>query len=224
MTEASLVPANLEMQLAALQARFDDFVEYLPIALVEFCVADLCVTRMNLVARIVTGFTSDDILAGLSITRLATPESTALLADIWGSLAQPNLASDLPYSRRMEQNIYETTLRRKDGSLFPAEIQGSFVVDESGKPVGVQVMGRDITVRKRAEADRERLITELQVTTAEVRSLQRLLPVCAWCHKVRDDEGYWSELEHYLVDRAGASLSHGICPSCARRFMEPDEQ
>ena len=48
-----------------------------------------------------------------------------------------------------------------------------------------------------------------------VRELEGLLPVCAWCKKVRDDEGYWQELEAYVRPRTKASFSHGICPDCA---------
>lgn len=51
-----------------------------------------------------------------------------------------------------------------------------------------------------------------------VHTLEGLLPVCAWCKKIRDDEGYWQELEAHLLPRTKASFSHGICPGCAKNL------
>ncbi len=53
-----------------------------------------------------------------------------------------------------------------------------------------------------------------------VKELEGLLPVCAWCKKVRDDDGYWQELEAYIKPRTKASFSHGICPNCADEFQQ----
>ena len=78
---------------------------------------------------------------------------------------------------------------------------------------------RDITARKELEADRERLIAELQTALTEVRTLSDLLPVCGWCKKIRDDSGYWNSVEGYLKLRTGAAISHGICPDCQTKVM-----
>ena len=59
---------------------------------------------------------------------------------------------------------------------------------------------------------------DLDLTLKNVKELEGLLPVCAWCKKVRDDEGYWQELEAYLQTRTKAAISHGICPACAAKF------
>jgi len=58
---------------------------------------------------------------------------------------------------------------------------------------------------------------KLQESKAEVRELKGLLPVCAWCHKIRDDQGEWHTMEVFLRQRTGASATHGICPSCLER-------
>ncbi|MHB8764621.1 MAG: hypothetical protein ACYDA8_09860, partial [Deferrisomatales bacterium] len=52
----------------------------------------------------------------------------------------------------------------------------------------------------------------------QIRSLRRLLPICASCKKIRDDQGYWTEVEVYFRDQAGATFTHGICPACLRRL------
>jgi PAS domain S-box-containing protein len=203
--------------------QLEEFIEFLPVAFVEFAWDGLLIQRMNYVARIISGYSTDDVAAGLPITALVAPESMALFFEHGASLIAHRTRADGGYARRPEQNILEATLVRKDGTTFPAEIQGSMVLDDKGHPIGAQVMGRDISKRKAAEAEQLRLMAELRSATARVRSLEGLLPVCAWCRKVRDDDGYWNDLEKYVVDRAGANLSHGICPDCAKRFVDPDE-
>jgi PAS domain-containing protein len=52
---------------------------------------------------------------------------------------------------------------------------------------------------------------------SEIEELRGLLPICAWCKKVRDDDNYWHQLEAYLEKRLDVRLSHGICPECAKK-------
>jgi hypothetical protein len=72
--------------------------------------------------------------------------------------------------------------------------------------------------RKRAQDEREKLIVELQEALAEVRTLSGLLPICASCKKIRDDQGYWNQIEDYISRRSQATFSHGICPECAKKL------
>lgn len=74
-----------------------------------------------------------------------------------------------------------------------------------------------IAERKRDAQERARLILELQQALAEIKTLQGLIPICAWCHKVRDDAGFWQKLETYLGAETGATFSHSICPTCEQR-------
>lgn len=69
--------------------------------------------------------------------------------------------------------------------------------------------------RKNAESERERLISELQAALADVKTLSGLLPICSFCKKIRDDKGYWNQLEEYITDHSDAQFSHGICRECA---------
>lgn len=81
--------------------------------------------------------------------------------------------------------------------------------------------GIDITLRRRAEQERERLIGELQAAIARIRTLDGLIPICAGCKKIRDDSGYWQEVEAYIEARSEAEFSHGLCPECIRKLY-PD--
>jgi hypothetical protein len=56
----------------------------------------------------------------------------------------------------------------------------------------------------------------------ELRMLRELLPICSWCKKVRNDQGYWQQVERYLADRDIAQVTHGICPSCSAKLLADD--
>ncbi len=76
----------------------------------------------------------------------------------------------------------------------------------------------DITERKNAEAERENLIHELETALREVTTLSGMLPICSSCKKVRDDQGYWKQIEEYISQRSGAQFSHGLCPDCMEQL------
>jgi hypothetical protein len=76
----------------------------------------------------------------------------------------------------------------------------------------------DITERKRAEEERERLIGQLQNALAEVKTLSGLLPLCSSCKRIRDDKGYWQQIEAYIRDHSEAEFSHSVCPECAKKL------
>jgi PAS domain S-box-containing protein len=76
----------------------------------------------------------------------------------------------------------------------------------------------DISERKAAEAEREKLIGELRKALSEIRTLRGFLPICASCKKIRDDEGYWHQIEIYIRNRADVDFTHSICPDCQERL------
>jgi CheY-like chemotaxis protein len=87
--------------------------------------------------------------------------------------------------------------------------------DPQGHISGVIGIALDITERKAAEAERERLIGELQAALAKIKTLRGLLPICASCKNIRDDQGYWTQVEVYVRKHSEAEFSHSICPDCA---------
>jgi ABC-type amino acid transport substrate-binding protein len=84
-----------------------------------------------------------------------------------------------------------------------------------------QSLSAEIKERIWAEEEKEKLIVELQKALDEVKTLGRLLPICASCKKIRDDKGYWNQLESYIQEHTGTAFSHGICPDCAKKLY-PD--
>ena len=64
-----------------------------------------------------------------------------------------------------------------------------------------------------------RLRREVEKAMGEIKQLRGLLPICAWCKKIRDDRGYWSRIEAYLGARTDAKFTHGICPECDAKML-----
>jgi hypothetical protein len=78
--------------------------------------------------------------------------------------------------------------------------------------LGYVVNAHDITERKLAEEEREKLINELQEAIKEIKTLRGILPICSFCKKIRDDKGCWEQVEVYIHKHSQADISHSICP------------
>ncbi|HLJ95259.1 MAG TPA: response regulator [Gemmataceae bacterium] len=65
-------------------------------------------------------------------------------------------------------------------------------------------------------------VRELENALARVKQLQGLLPICAYCKKIRDDHNYWQQVESYISSHSEAQFSHGICPDCHERVVKPE--
>jgi PAS domain S-box-containing protein len=88
----------------------------------------------------------------------------------------------------------------------------------NGNITHYQGIVEDITALKKSEEERERLIKELKQALAQVKKLSGLVPICAFCKKIRDDKGFWQEVEEYIRTHSEADFSHGICPECKKRL------
>jgi len=134
--------------------------------------------------------------------------------------ADPRLPALIAERQRTGRAHGELSARRKDGTLFPIEFSSVVFKNHEGNSRTCLII-RDITERKAAEAERDRLIAELQEGLSRVKALSGLLPICASCRKIRDKEGEWHNLEVYIRNHTEADFSHGICPDC-RRELYPE--
>jgi len=169
--------------------------------------ADLRYVDVNRKAVEVLGYTKEELLK-MKITDIIPPEQA------------PRSAAE--FDKLRTHGAYENFVgkaRRRDGSSMDVEVNSSAII-VNGKAVGSRDIVRDITERKKAEAERERLIGELKDSLAKVRTLSGLLPICASCKKIRDDKGYWTQIEAYVRDHSSAEFTHCLCPSCAEAAME----
>lgn len=92
---------------------------------------------------------------------------------------------------------------------------------DDGSLLGSVHVARDISEQKREADLREKLIKQLEDALAKVKRLSGFLPICASCKKIRDDSGYWRQVEEYIRDHSEAEFSHSICPNCAM-ILYPD--
>ena len=108
----------------------------------------------------------------------------------------------------------------RDGRYFLRTF--SPVKDQEGlMSISVTVAAKDITERKEAEEERERLILELKEALSKIRTLSGMLPICSSCKKIRDDKGYWEQIEIFISNHSEVDFSHSICPECAQ-VMYPE--
>ena len=108
---------------------------------------------------------------------------------------------------------------RKDGTVFPISVITAPVIENGNIRASVTTF-RDITEQKQAEREKEKLIFDLQEALATIKTLHGILPICASCKKIRDDKGYWKQIESYVSEHSEAEFSHGYCPECEKKALE----
>lgn len=113
-------------------------------------------------------------------------------------------------------SVFVDEFCRADGSICTLDL--TFTMISWGKKDAILATFRDPSERIRVEKERENLITELQDALAKIKTLKGLLPICASCKKIRDDDGYWQQVEAYISDHSEAQFTHGICPECQKKL------
>lgn len=124
---------------------------------------------------------------------------------------------------QIEDTTFEVSLNTADGQkYFEVHTSPLSKINDGG---GKSIVFHDITQWKISETERENLVHRLQTTMAEVKTLSGLLPICASCKKIRNDQGYWQNVEEYVHQHSEAEFSHGICPDClAKLYPEQYER
>lgn len=120
---------------------------------------------------------------------------------------------------------FETQRYNRAGDLRDVCVSAANYRDDAGTPLGIVVNLHDISEQKRTEMElvkhREHLeelvkarTAELEESLARVKTLSGLVPICSACKKIRDDQGFWNQIETYVEDHSEALFSHGLCPDC----------
>ncbi len=112
---------------------------------------------------------------------------------------------------------YRVEVCHKDGGSRWLEVSKQ-AYRTDGEIAGVIGVARDVTARVQLEREREKLIVDLQEALDNIRTLKEMLPICASCKKIRDDQGYWNQIESYIREHTGTEFTHSICPECAHRL------
>jgi hypothetical protein len=149
---------------------------------------------------------SHDDLIGMNASDLFSTKEVRTFSDV---VAIVDISKD---------DTQEFVVENKEGRSFVVEVSASNVTASSGELVGRMASFIDITKRKEIEADREKLINKLQDALNKIKTLRGIIPICASCKKIRDDKGYWNQIEIYIKNHSEADFSHGICPECAEKL------
>jgi PAS domain S-box-containing protein len=187
------------------EARFRSLLEQAPIAIAmtresRFLYVNPCYLAMH-------GFSNADELIGTSIF------DRVLKEDLQAFRQHPELQA----LAEADDLAFEFRALRKDGTAFPVSTSvRTLLLDD-----GPAVLGfiQDISERKRTEIERENLIRNLREALDKVKTLRGLIPICSHCKKIRDDQGYWNQLEAYITHHSEAAFTHGVCPDCARTLF-----
>ena len=83
-----------------------------------------------------------------------------------------------------------------------------------------RLLNQHIAQRRLAEAEKDTLIAELHTALDEVKTLRGIIPICASCKKIRDDKGFWQQVEVYVSAHSEAMFSHGSCPECTEKIIK----
>lgn len=95
------------------------------------------------------------------------------------------------------------------------------IINDDGTVETVICTSKNITLRKIAEDELKEKNEKLLKALEEIKTLSGLLPICASCKNIRDDKGYWNQIESYIREHTDAEFSHSICPECAKKLY-PD--
>jgi len=204
-------PSEIERAITIAMARFADMLELRKskqqVASILESISDgffaldndLVVTYFNQAAERLLSRTSEEVL-GHPLFQ-AFPEGRGSIFEekyIWALKEKSPTSFEVYFGIRPYENWY-------DVRVYPYQD-------------GISVYFQITTERKRAEEERERLIVELQQVLAKVKTLSGMLPICASCKKIRDDRGYWNQVEVYIEQHSEAEFTHGICPDCVRKL------
>ncbi len=115
-------------------------------------------------------------------------------------------------------NHETTTLDRHGRKIYLNCSANVAVYDEKNNPIIAVEVSSDITAQKIAEEERDRVIKELKEAIENIKVLTGLLPICARCKNIRDDKGYWHNVEEYFKAHSDTKFSHSICPECRKEL------
>lgn len=163
---------------------------------------------VNASALDITGYTPQEFLEGyVNPQKMTHPDSLEYYKREWSNLLKGNMPP-----------FYEYKIIHKNGSKKWLNQRNVLIQDEKGSPIAIEGLITDVTERKNAEEEKEKLIDELKKALTDVKKLSGLLPICASCKKIRNDKGYWEQIEEYIRNRSEADFSHGICPDCVKKL------
>ncbi len=131
-------------------------------------------------------------------------------------LSPKQVHKEMQNAKTERRNYFNFQHKLASGEIRDVEVYSS-PITLAGQKVLYSIV-HDISERKANEREREKLISDFEKALTKVKLLSGLLPICASCKNIRDDKGYWNQIESYIRDHSEAEFSHSICPDCAKRL------
>ena len=196
---------RMEEKLRESEERFRGIFEDGPLGML---IADpnFKILKVNRAVCEMLGYAEAD-LTGRSIGEITHAEDMEKSAD----LSKQLLHGEVPLFRLEKRYV------KKNGEALWVNLTVTAIRGQEGKVLYALGMVENISRRRLAEQERERLVRNLQQALDNAKTLHGLLPMCAWCKKIRNDKGYWQKVEAYVQEHSDASFTHGICPECLNK-------
>jgi PAS domain S-box-containing protein len=139
-------------------------------------------------------------------------------------LSEEEVFLEMQHARLEQRNYFLFRHRLANGMIKDVEAFSGPIIF-FGRKVLYSII-HDISEKKQLESEKERLNASLETAIEEIKTLKGILPICASCKKIRNDKGYWEQIEAYISDHSDAEFSHSICPDCIKKlypdFKMPD--
>lgn len=197
------ISKDLSKEQEALQ-KFDRLFKMNPALMVVSRIPDRVLVNVNDAFLKVLGFSVDEVIG-------KTSAELGLFVDDEEQKRVAHMLSEYGSIRDLDFRIKTKAGDIRDG-LFSGEL-----IESQGVKYFLTVM-IDITERKQAEAERQKTIQELSNAIAEIKTLRGIVPICASCKRIRDDKGFWDQVETYVAKHTEAQFSHAICPDCMKEL------
>ncbi len=165
--------------------------------------------RWNKMFENISGYTHDEVM------------DSHTLKTFFSESDQEKASKAIVETLKERSSTVELTLICKNGDKVPLEYVSSLVETEG--QTYIMSVGRDITERKRIEKEREKIIKDLENALEQIKTLKGIIPICSYCKQIRNDEGFWQQVELYIHENADVKFTHGVCPECeAKVYSDMD--
>jgi PAS domain S-box-containing protein len=201
---ALMVNRRLLIEIRMQEEKFSAAFHSAPYAILLTRLADGKILEVNRGFSRITGYSPEEVRG-----------RTTVDLDLWTRVEdRQTVVRELADKGALDE--VEMRIRVNSGGIITGMMSASVIIIHGEKCILSSVS--DITERRRSEEERERLLQEREKTLSEVKVLSGLLPICASCKKIRDDSGYWNQIEGYLLTHSQAEFSHGLCPDCMEKI------
>jgi len=161
------------------------------------------ILEMNQTVESLLGYTRSDLL-GVHFKKLFPVEFEFSLTKAFEKI-------------KVYGSVFVQEIQKADGSTLVMDLTVTMIPWKNDSAMLVTL--RDVAARIKVEQERENLIKELQDAMDNIKTLKGLLPICSFCKKVRNDNGYWEQVEVYVRDHSDAKFTHGFCPDCLKEHF-----